>query len=151
MPRVYELPTHLRVEDVLIAGLTARQLVRLMIGASLAYGVWDQAGWLAQDVRLAVAVVLAVIGVLFALLQPGGRPLDQWLLAGILFVLLPRRLVWRPGAVLLRQRTREQPGWAELELHPEWLGTERPTASWSHPGLRRGACLRSGGPGHESG
>ena len=124
MPRVYELPTHLQVEDVLIAGLTARQLLRLMIGASLAYGVWDQAGWLAQDVRLAVAVVVAVIGVLFALLQPGGRPLDQWLLAGVLFVVLPRRLVWRPGAVLLRQPPREQPGWAELELHPEWLGTE---------------------------
>ena len=124
MPRVYELPTHLQVEDVLIAGLTARQLLRLMIGASLAYGVWDQAGWLAQDVRLAVAVVLAVIGVLFALLQPGGRPLDQWLLAGVLFVVLPRRLVWRPGTVLLRQPPPEQSGWAELELHPEWLGTE---------------------------
>ena len=124
MPRVYELPTHLQVEDVLIAGLTARKLLRLMIGASLAYGVWDQAGWLAQDVRLTVAVVVAVIGVLFALLQPGGRPLDQWLLAGVLFIVLPRRLAWRPGAVLLRQRTREQPGWAELELHPEWLGTE---------------------------
>ena len=124
MPRVYELPTHLQVEDVLIAGLTAKQLVRLMIGASLAYGVWDQAGWLAQDVRLGVAVVLAVIGVLFALLQPGGRPLDQWLLAGVLFVVLPRRLVWRPGAVLLRQPPGEQPGWAELELHPEWLGIE---------------------------
>ena len=81
-------------------------------------------GWLAQDVRLAVALVLAVIGVLFALLQPGGRPLDQWLLAGILFVVLPRRLVWRPGAVLLRQPPREEPGWAELKLHPEWLGTE---------------------------
>ena len=124
MPRVYELPTHLQVEDVLIAGLTARQLLRLMIGAALAYGVWDQAGWLAQDVRLGVAVVLAVIGVLFALLQPGGRPLDQWLLAGVLFIVLPRRLVWRPGAVLLRQPPREQPGWAELELQPEWLGTE---------------------------
>jgi hypothetical protein len=124
MPRVYELPTHLQVEDVLIAGLTARQLLRLMIGASLAYGVWDQAGWLAQDVRLAVAVVVAVIGVLFALLQPGGRPLDQWLLAGVLFIVLPRRLAWRAGAVLLRKLPREQPGWAELELHPEWLGTE---------------------------
>jgi hypothetical protein len=32
MPRVYELPTHLQVEDQLIAGLTARQLVRLMMG-----------------------------------------------------------------------------------------------------------------------
>ncbi len=124
MPRVHELPTHLQVEDVLIAGLTARQLLRLMIGASLAYGVWDQAGWLPQEVRLSGAAVLAVAGALFGLLQPGGRPLDQWLLAGVLFVVLPRRLVWRPGAVLLHQPPREQPGWAELDLHPEWLGTE---------------------------
>jgi len=114
----------LQVEDQLIAGLTVRQLLRLVIGASLAYGVWDQAGWLAQELRLAGAIALAVIGVLFAVLQPGGRPLDQWLLAGVLFIVLPRRLVWRPGAVLLRQPPREEPGWAELELHPEWLGTE---------------------------
>ena len=126
MPRVYELPTHLQVEDVLIAGLTARQLLRLMIGASLAYGVWDQAGWLPQEVRLSGAAVLAVAGALFGLLQPGGRPLDQWLFAGLLFVILPRRLVWRPGATLLRQPVREQAGWAELELRPEWLGADAP-------------------------
>ena len=49
MPRVYELPTHLQVEDQLIAGLTARQLLRLVIGGSLAYGVWDQAAWLPNE------------------------------------------------------------------------------------------------------
>jgi PrgI family protein len=124
MPRVYELPTHLQVEDDLIAGLSARQLLRLLIGASLAYGLWDQAVWLPEEVRLPLAVVLAVCGLLFALLQPGGRPLDQWLLAGVLFVLLPRRLVWRPDTVLLRQPAHEHSGWAELELQPEWLGTE---------------------------
>ena len=124
MPRIYELPTHLQVEDQLIAGLTARQLLRLVIGASLAYGVWDQVIWLPPEVRLALAAVLAVIGVLCALLRPGGRPLDQWLLAGLLFVVLPRRLVWRPGVMPLHQPLREQPGWAELELHPDWLGTE---------------------------
>src|SRR5712691_6006923 len=35
MPRVYELATHLQVEDQLIGGLTARRLLRLMIGASV--------------------------------------------------------------------------------------------------------------------
>jgi hypothetical protein len=124
MPHLYELPTHLQVEDQLIAGLTARQLLRLVIGASLAYGVWDQVIWLPPEVRLALAAVLAVIGVLFALLRPGGRPLDQWLLAGLLFVVLPRRLVWRPGMMLPPQSPGEQPGWAELELQPDWLGTE---------------------------
>ena len=35
MTRVYELPTHLQVEDQLIAGLTARQSLQLGIGLSL--------------------------------------------------------------------------------------------------------------------
>jgi hypothetical protein len=122
MARIYELPTHLQVEDVLIAGLTARQLVRLMIGASLSYGVWDQAAWLQQELRLALALVLAVTGVLFAVLQPGGRPLDQWLLAAALFVALPRRLTWRPGATLPRQATHQPRGWAGLVLHRGWVG-----------------------------
>ncbi|MGI9149248.1 MAG: PrgI family protein [Chloroflexota bacterium] len=120
MQRIYELPTHLQVEDVLIAGLTARQLVRLMIGASLGYGLWDQAAWLPQELRFGLAVTIALAGLLVALVQPGGRPLDQWLLAGVLFMALPRRLVWRPGTALLRQPTQEQSGWAELALNPEW-------------------------------
>jgi len=122
MPRVCELPTHLQVEDRLIAGLTARQCLRLVIGASLGYGVWDQVRWVPEEIRLALALVLAVIGVLFALIRPFGRPLDQWLMAGLLFVLLPHRLAWRPGAALPRHPSREQSGWAELELRPEWLG-----------------------------
>jgi hypothetical protein len=125
MTRVYELPTHLQVEDQLIAGLTARQLVRLMVGASLAYGTWDQATWLADDVRFAVALVLAAVGVLFALVEPSGQPLDQWLLAGLLFVLLPRRLAWRPGSALVGKLPREQVAWAELELEPAWLDSDR--------------------------
>jgi hypothetical protein len=124
MPRVYELPTHLQVEDQLIAGLTARQLVRLMLGASMAYGAYDQATWLPDEARLALAGVLATVGVLFALVQPNGRPLDQWLLAAVLFMVLPRRLTWRAGAVTLARPHPQQQGWAELELQPEWLGTE---------------------------
>ena len=142
MPRVYELPTHLQVEDQLIAGLTARQLLRLMIGASVGYGMWDQVSWLPQELRLTLALVLAVIGVLFALLQPGGRPLDQWLLAGLLFVLLPRRLVWRPGAVLLRQPTREQTGWAELQPRPAWLGQLADESLEANPVTDRGLGWR---------
>ena len=124
MPRVYELPTHLQVEDQLIAGLTARQLLRLVIGASLAYGVWDQVPWLPQELRLALAGALAATGLLFAVLQPGGRSLDEWLLAAVLFVALPRQLVWRPSVALERGTQQEQAGWAELELHPEWLKSE---------------------------
>ena len=124
MPRVYELPTHLQVEDVLLIGLTARQLLRLTVGASLAYGFWDQAGGLQPEIRIVLAAVLAVAGLLLALVQPGGRPLDQWLLAAMLFALLPRRLLWRPGASELPRGTREPLGWAELSPRPECVASE---------------------------
>jgi len=123
MPRVYELPTHLQVEDVLIAGLTARQVLRLMVGASLAYGFWDQAIGLPPEVRLSVTATLAVAGLLLALGQPGGRPLDQWVLAALLFALLPRRLLWQLGASEHQEVVGQQPGWAELALRPEWIAT----------------------------
>ncbi|MDQ6673256.1 MAG: PrgI family protein [Chloroflexota bacterium] len=126
MPRVYELPTHLQVEDQLIAGLSARQLLRLVICASLAFGIWDQVRWLPDEVRLAVTLVVAAIGLLFALLQPGGRAFEQCLLAGLLFVMLPRRRTWHPGAAPLRPPSRAKADWAELELHPEWLGIDMP-------------------------
>ena len=85
MPRVYEIPTHLQVEDALIAGLTPRQLLRLVAGASLAYAVWDQLTFLPVALRGGITVGAAVLGVVFALVQPGDRPLDQWAFAAALF------------------------------------------------------------------
>ena len=122
MPRVYELPTHLQVEDQLIAGLTIRQLLRVVVGASAAYCVWDRAPWMSSDMRLAAAGVPVIIGLLFASLQPGGRSLDQWLLAMLLFFAMPRRLAWQPGEHAPRlQLPGRDADWAELDVHPDWL------------------------------
>src|SRR4030081_3974452 len=98
MSRIYELPTHLQVEDVLIAGLTARQLVRLMVGASLAYGLWDQTATLPMFVRFSATGVLALAGLLLALIRPAGRPLDQWLIAALLYAVSPHKQLWRRTA-----------------------------------------------------
>jgi len=121
MPRVHELPTHIQVEDVLVAGLTVRQLVRLLIGVSLAYGLWDQAPSVPVPIRAGLAVVLAAAGVALALCQPGGRPLDQWVLAALLFAVLPRRLAWRPGEHVIGQSSPSHSSWAELAPRPEWV------------------------------
>ena len=94
MPRIYEVPTHLQVEDTLIGGLTPRQLLRLLAGASLAYGIWDQGAVLPPSARLGLASVVALGGVLIALLQPGGRPLDQWLFAALCYALQKHQWVW---------------------------------------------------------
>ena len=67
MSRVYEIPTHLHVEDALIAGLTPHQLLRLVAGASIAYALWDQLTFLPVAVRTALTSVAALRGVVFAL------------------------------------------------------------------------------------
>jgi hypothetical protein len=110
-----------------------------MLGASLAYGLWDQAVWLPDEPRLLLTIVLAILGVLVALVQPAARPLDQWLLAGLLFVALPRRLVWRPDALDRRQPQRDQSAWAELSLRPAWVDAdvEHDVDSTSGPERRR--------------
>ena len=122
MPRVYELPTHLQVEDVLIAGLTARQLVRLMVAASLAYGLWDQTATFPVFIRLSATVVLAFAGLLLALIRPAGRPLDQWLIAALLYAVSPHKQLWRRTAPeFLCLRASRTQGWAELAPRPDWI------------------------------
>jgi hypothetical protein len=95
MSRVYEIPTHLHVEDALIAGLTPHQLLRLVAGASIAYALWDQLTFLPVAVRTALTGVAALLGVVFAILQPGDRPLDQWVFAAALFLVSPRSWRWQ--------------------------------------------------------
>ncbi len=122
MTRVYELPTHLGVEDQLIASLTATQLVRVAVGASLGYAAWDQLGWVPDEVRLPFALIVTAIGVAFAVIRPAGRALDQWLLAYVLFLVMPRRLVWRKVAGRPGGPDRDEAGWAELTVLPTWPG-----------------------------
>jgi PrgI family protein len=135
VPRVYELPTHLQVEDTLLPGLTARQLLRLLVGASLAYGLWDQAAGLPPVLRIALTAGLALVGLLLALLQPGGRPLDGWLLAALLFAVLPRRRVWRCSASeSLASRPGSGQSWARLAPRPAWVDPELDDAPGADPG-----------------
>ena len=120
MSRVYEIPTHLQVEDALIAGLTPRQLLRLVAGASGAYAVWDQLAFLPTGPRAGVAIGAALLGVVFALIQPGGRPLDQWVLAAAVFMVSPCRWRWRrtEGPELDQKLSNEE--WSELEAPVGW-------------------------------
>jgi hypothetical protein len=127
VPIVYEVPTHLNVEDTIDFGLGAHQLVRLAAAGSLAYLVWDQATMLPAEARLVVAGLLVAAGLLCALLQPGGRPLDRWVLAAGLYLLLPRRLPWRRVGRAADEPAPDGSGWAELSPDLAWAG--RATAS----------------------
>jgi PrgI family protein len=122
MTRVYEVPTHLQVEDALIAGLSPRQLLRLLAGASIAYGIWDQAILLPPAARAAAAALVALCAVVMALFQPGGRPIDQWVFAAVFYALLPHRWIWRPtefdsGASEMSEASTD---WADLAPALGW-------------------------------
>ena len=126
MSLVYEVPTHLQVEDALIAGLTPRQILRLAAGASLAYGVWDQLTFLPAGPRTAAAVTVAAIGLLIALVQPGGRPLDQWALAGLVFTVSPKQWRWavREPAYETAHSPSDDDDWVEIAPPIGWRRVE---------------------------
>jgi hypothetical protein len=138
MTLVYEVPTHLNVEDNLIFGLTPRQLLRMSIGASLAYAVWDQTSWLSDWLRFAIAAACVTFGLLLAVVRPGDRALDQWLFAAAVFLISPRRRLWQlldcPQRTEPNMRTAD---WAELSPMPEWLHRASPTTRTSASGPRR--------------
>ena len=133
MSRVYEIPTHLQVEDALIAGLTPRQLLRLVAGASGAYAVWNQLAFLPTGLQAGVAVSAALLGIMFALIQPGGRPLDQWVFAAALFLVSPSRWRWCRTELPERENAEPDEEWSELAAPVRWADIQ----SDSLP-LRRG-------------
>src|SRR5438128_7914181 len=135
MPIVYEVPTHLNVSDTIVFGLGAHQVVRLAAGGSLAYVVWDQANALSPELRAAIAGLLVVAGLACALLQPGGRPLDRWALAGVLYVATPRRSAWRCEASAPREGARDGSEWADSVPELNW--GEAPTVQPTIANRRR--------------
>ena len=102
-----ELPTHLHVEDKLIAGLTVRQVLFLSVGVSVGYSLWLHLAWLAHVPALAhVAALTALLRVALAalpvlamticiLVRPAGRPLEDWLPVVLRYAVLPKAAVWR--------------------------------------------------------
>lgn len=128
MPIVYEVPTHLNVSDTIVFGLGAHQLVRLASGISFGYLVWDQVNALAPELRLAIAGLLVIAGLACALLQPGGRPLDRWVVAGLWYLVMPRRYAWRRAPAIPRVARRDGSGWADSSPELDWTDWSAPDA-----------------------
>src|SRR5438067_427401 len=95
MRNQHEIPTHLNVEDKLLFGLTARQFLYVLSGASAAYGIWEQLIAAPQPLRVALAALCLLVAAAVALVRPYGRPLEEWLVAGLIFFGRPRSATWR--------------------------------------------------------
>lgn len=107
-----EIPTHLEVEDRILFGLTLRQGILVLVGLSIGYSLYAQLGNLpwpdggAGDwghpplaLRVVVALLPALLTLAVAVVQPVGRPLEEWLVALARYAMLPKQYTWRPRVV----------------------------------------------------
>jgi hypothetical protein len=95
----HKIPIHLEVEDHLIAGLSARQLLLIGAGLALGYLVWSNLlalnatpwGWL---LSLGIALLPALLGTVAAFFRPASRGLEEWAMVGCVSLAQPKQYVW---------------------------------------------------------
>lgn len=90
----HEIPTHLDVEDTLLGPLTTRDALYVLVGVSAAYGIGTNPA-LPSALRLALAGIIALGALLFALVKIQGRPFEEWLFATLVYLGQPKRSVWK--------------------------------------------------------
>jgi hypothetical protein len=109
---IHKVPTHMSIPDKVVFGLTARQLLLLLIGCSLGYNLWLHLGALealafpGQVLRVALALMPAGVAAALALISVADRPLEVWLLVLVRYWQQPRVYLWRS----LRLSERSQKG-----------------------------------------
>ena len=97
----HKVPTHMSLPDKVVFGLTARQLLLLLIGCSLGYNLWLHLGALAafalpgEVLRIAITLIPAGVAAALALISIADRPLEVWLLVLVRYWQRPRVYLWR--------------------------------------------------------
>jgi hypothetical protein len=115
----HEIPTHLDAPDRFLLGLTAKQGMELMASAASTYGLLNN-DVLPLELRLPLAAVSVLVGVLVALVRPGGRAVEEWLVLLAFHVATPHQLVWRPVPFGADWETDTR--WADLRPRLDWAG-----------------------------
>jgi hypothetical protein len=96
----HKVPTHMSLPDKVVFGLTARQLLLLLIGCSLGYNIWLHLGVLetlalpGQVLRMAITLIPAGAAAVLALISVADRPLEVWLLVLVRYWQRPRVYLW---------------------------------------------------------
>ena len=121
----HEIPTHLNVEDKALYGLSVRQVMYLTSGCSLGYGLWNHAAYLPIEVRAAGAAGCALVALIFALVRPHGRGLEEWAFVVLRFAAVPRVSGWRPREPDRDPRRSPEWAWANLAPRPSWREERR--------------------------
>lgn len=120
MTRQHEVPTHLNVEDKVLFGLTARQFLYVLVGSSAGYALWDQLLWLGDPVRMASVLMTLALTLAFALVRLADRPLEEWLVAALVYAATPRRATWQLAEPAAADWRPAAASWQELAPSLAW-------------------------------
>ena len=116
----HEIPTHLGIEDKAFYGLTARQVMYLIVGLSASYALWNHWPHLPLLLHAGLSTIPLLLGLTFALVRPHGRGLDAWAFVALHYLAMPKLSVWRPGERRSDGGELSQPGWEELTPQLSW-------------------------------
>ena len=97
----HEVPTHLQAEDKMLLGLTFPQIVAACAVCATAYGVYRYAPFGPSEIRIAAAVLFAVVGIALVAGRLGGRRLPL-IAADLLKYRLGARRYVGPAAEIVR-------------------------------------------------
>ena len=106
--REHEVPTHVQAEDKVLLGFTFPQIVAVTAVCAISYGAYRYASVGPSEVRMAIAVVLGLVGVAMVVGKIGGRRLPL-VAADLLKYRLGARRYAGPVAQLVRAETPAAP------------------------------------------
>ena len=106
--REHEVPTHVQAEDKVLLGFTFPQIVAVTAVCAISYGAYRYAPVGPSEVRMALAVVLGLVGLAMVVGKIGGRRLPL-VAADLLKYRLGARLYAGPVAQLVRAETPAPP------------------------------------------
>jgi hypothetical protein len=97
------IPLDVDLEDKLLYGLTPMRLAYVVVALLAAFAIWSSH---VEPVamRVALALVVALIGAVAAWGRWRGRAVDGWLVDIFIFVVTNYRFAWRVPSVFLRHR-----------------------------------------------
>ena len=106
--REHEVPTHVQAEDKVLLGFTFPQIVAVTAVCAISYGAYRYAPVGPSEVRMALAVLLGLVGVAMVVGKIGGRRLPL-VAADLLKYRLGARVYAGPVAQLVRAETPAPP------------------------------------------
>jgi PrgI family protein len=124
--RTHKVPTHMSLPDKVVFGLTARQLLLLLIGCSLGYNLWLHLGvlealaLLGKVLRIVLALIPAAIAATLAMIYVADRPLEVWLLVLVRYWQRPRIYLWRSLRLSTQQQSTRERDHAPQPVEAVW-------------------------------